>query len=580
MSYGMNVSRRVVGGMALGSNGADSREQMHQAAPPVLQRAVVMDVIYDPMVLSEEELDQIRRTVNNYELVDVMPVNSVIAKIVSDAGGLSATPHTILFPFYSSHMMLPIAPGEQIHVIYQDFQARGSKIGFWMSRIHGSRTVEDANYTHLDRRFEPLNNLAFWTTDDIKNIESSPPPSFPNGGGTDQTRTVSLVDGREDPFADILVSSSAAKLITPEPVPRWNKRPQEFVIQASNNALICLGEDRSGPVSGALVQGDNPPIDQKGFSGTIDMVVGRGRIFPESIDDDPILTAPRTILNTRGTVETDKAPFRNADPAGGRKQGNPNEGNPDFVNDASRLYVSMQTRGDEKFGLTDLTFNENTLPFGQPTNAADEGTLNRAYFAGKSDHIRMIARSDPDREIDGTIMIIREGAVTGSRDLAYIQVTRHGIQIDAQKIYLGPGAMVNPDDDENIDFNSDENGYEPYILWSKYNDTVVSLQKQIKDLDEKHSESIKALRDNVKSILSGMENAFSANACVPYSQNPAITAAKAAIAAGKATLDAPVDQPLTSVNESIGTDQTDNIDENVKRENHSQKVYGSKGEDA
>src|SRR5690606_41899055 len=33
-------------------------------------------------------------------------------------------------------------------------------------------------------------------------------------------------------------------VVTPEPVPRWRKRPQELILQGSNNTLICLGEDR------------------------------------------------------------------------------------------------------------------------------------------------------------------------------------------------------------------------------------------------------------------------------------------------------------------------------------------------
>jgi hypothetical protein len=76
----------------------------------------------------------------------------------------------------------------------------------------------------------------------------------------------------------IFKNALASRYITPEPVPRWLKRPLEFVLQGSNNSLIVLGEDRNGSIGGALLE---PPIDipkQDGnprFAGAVDIVVGR-----------------------------------------------------------------------------------------------------------------------------------------------------------------------------------------------------------------------------------------------------------------------------------------------------------------
>jgi len=79
----------------------------------------------------------------------------------------------------------------------------------------------------------------------------------------------------------------------------------------------------------------------------------------------------------------------------------------------------------------------------------------------------------------------------------------------------------------------------------------------------------------MKNILTAVENAFSANACPPYGQNPAITAAKAAIAATKnQLLDTPVDNPLAAVANDLSDKQKNNDDGNVSKKNHSQKLYG------
>lgn len=564
---GSNIGRTLVGGAHRTAIGRERRDNAVSASPPVLQKAVVVDIIYDVSVVQGDYRDRLLQLVNNTELVDVMPVNSLVAQIVSDEGGLSASPFTILFPLFSSHIQLPIQVGEIVHVIYQDFVGRGNKVGYWLSRIHGNRAVEDANYTHLDRQYDALNNLQNWSTDNLSDIQTSPNPSFPNGAGTIDTYTIRPIDGQDDPYADYLERSLAAKLQTSEVVPRWNKRPQELVVQGANNALICLGEDRAGPVSGSA------ETESKGYSGTIDIVAGRGRHLPDNPKQEPALTAPRIIENSRGVFETDKAPWRNKASGGGRKRDNLNEGDPDYKNDAARLLVTMQSLVDNKFQITDLEFPESTLPVLQPTNEADSGTINRSYVVGKADHIRMVARKDKENKIEGTLLLVREGNAE-DKDLGFLFINKYGMNLDAQKMFFGKAAHEDPAENDNINYNDDDGPYEPWILWSKYKDTVDSLQKQINDLQKEHKNAIQTLRDNLSTILTNVETAFSANTCVPYGQNPGITAAKLAIATSKNTLVAPVDEPLTKIGSDLSNEQTSNDNDNVSKKNHSQKVYG------
>lgn len=570
---GMNVSRRVIGGST--TNQVDPRSGYTNGSPPTLQKAVVVDVIYDYNILTEEYKEKLSVQVGNYELIDVIPIGSVIAQIISNDSGTSANPYTILFPFFSSHFMLPVQVGEVVHVIYQDYVGRGNKLGFWLSRIHGTRQVEDANYTHLDRQFDPLNNLANWTTENIKSIETSPDPNFPNGGDTTDTYSISPTEANVNPYDQFLEQSVAARLQTPESVPRWNKRPQELVLQGANNTLICFGEDRSGPAISD--DSDEESADSKGFSGTIDIVVGRGRFPPASKDEDPELTAARVIKNSRDSTETDKAPYRNKN-ENGRIKDNPLEGNPDFVNDAARLYVSMQSVADTKFGVTTITFPAATLPISQPTNEDNTGTINRSYVVGKADHIRFIARKNEEKGIDGTILLLREGdpsdSTEGEQDLSFLFVDKNGINLESKKIFFGSSVHEDPNESSNINYNDDDGPYEPWILWSKYKATVDNLQKQITDLQTEHKNSIQTLRNNIKTIFTNIETAFNTNVCPPYGANPGITAAQVAITDAKAKLDTPVDEPLDKVKDSLDTDQSSNLTDNVSKVNHSQKIYG------
>ena len=562
---GPNVGRSLVG-VSNASVPGQLRQQATEGTLPTLQKAVVLDVIYDTEVLDDDYKERLRATVNNYELIDVLPINSIIARIISNSGGLLAQQDTILFPLFSSHMMLPVQVGEIVNVIYEDQGNLGSKIGYWVTRTHGDRAVEDVNYTHLDRRFDPLNNLGNWSTEQRSNIRTSPPPGFPNGGETPQTNTLLNNNGNSNSYEEIINNSKAGKFITQEPIPRWKKRPNEFVIQGSNNALLSLGQDRRSAVSGTI-----DGTDSKGQSGTLYAVVGRGRFMPPSGSVDAVPGSPRVIKNSRGYYETDKAPWRNQEQNGVRAKDRPNEGEPDFANDATTWIVSQQTKGDENFGLTELPYRESTLPIQQPEG---QGSSNRAYGILKSDHLRFIARKDLENGIKGTILLIREGD-EDDNDLGYVFINEHGMNLDAEKIYLGQAAHKNPADGE-PDFNDDGGPYEPYILWSKYKATVDSLQTQITELKDEHQKSIQTLRTNMVTILNAVQTAFNAgNISIPFSPNPGVQAAGAAISAAINSLAVPVDQPLEKVSTSLEKEQNNNNNNNVSKKNHSQKIYGS-----
>lgn len=449
MNSGFNANRRLIG--SAGTNIInDELERINtKGQPGTLFKAVVIDVIVDPFSLTEEQLESIGQSVNNPELVDVMPINSVIARIISNGAGVSSNPCTILFPLFQSHIMLPVNPGEVVYALYENIEDTGTKIGYWLTRISGQKTTEDVNYTHLDRRFDRTTNQSNYSTyEKLQLSELTKGPDFQNGGGTQDTMTLPILKKGENPFDTLVKESIVSKLMTPEPVPRWKKRPGDFVIQGSNNTLICLGEDRSDSL-------DNPQ-DAKGYAGSIDIVTGRGRYIPKNDDEEPVFNAPRVITNSRGNLETDKAPFRR----GTNKTDNPNEGNPNFEHDASRIYVSMQTDGDTKFNINLNPNKSLTLP-----KIPEQGTFNRAFIIGKSDHIRLIARKNDEKGVQGTVLLIKEG--NPDQNLGYFFINDQGqIQIEGPKIYNGKA--------------TDET--EPNILYTNYQETILALQNQIDTL--------------------------------------------------------------------------------------------------
>lgn len=448
----------------------DLHDVRSKGATPVLQRAVVIDVLYDPDALTPEERQAISETVNNPELVDVAPLNSVIAMITSNAGGVSSQNNTILFPFFSSHILLPVKPGETVYVIYEDYADSGATLGYWFTRIGSQRTIEDVNHTHHDRVYQAASNPVNYETADTQQVNSSVPgPGFPNGGNTEDTRTLAVdtsTDRKIEPYDQIREQAKASALVTPEPVPRWKKRPGDLTFQGSNNIVVSLGEDRTGPVESTT--------DAKGQAGTLDVVVGRGRTLPGSDVEEPINGAPRVIRNSRGQLETNKAPYQRE---WGRKDA-PDEGNPNFRDDATRIYASMQTNGDANF---ELALNENTpkdnlaLP-----ELPETGTYNKAYLIEKSDHVRLIARKDDVNGVTGTVLLIREGVA--DEDLGYFFIDENGhIQIESRKIYLGRSVKEE----------------EPMVRYTRFRETVMQLQAQIN-----------AQEKRFKNLCNALEKAF------------------------------------------------------------------------
>ena len=396
--------------------------------------------------------DLLRENLANGIIINKIPRNAVIAQVVSDRGSKNSGPE-IFYPFFSPHLCMPVKSGEQIWVIYEGAGSRGS-LGYWICRKPGDLQVDDINYTHHDRTTLALESAGSDSSSKSSfegSSDTDPDPfSFPLGGrGQIKNNTLK----GPTPYTDIIEKSLSYKdQFVGEPVPRFSKRAADLIFQGSNNTLISLGQDR-------LTATDPDSIDSTTAAGssaatqtgTVDIVAGRGQTSTTSA-----IEAGEAI--DRGYDEINKAPGINGlDP-------NLNEGDPDFINDLSRIYVSMKTSGDTNF---DLEFPDTES--GTTVDAVDDD----AYVIIKSNNTRVIARED------GTIRIIKEGEKDKTK--ATITMEADGtIMIDGPRIVIGSGIEKGNGDGNQIFLGRDAN--EPIVLGTQ----LVKVLSAIVDVLDNH----------------------------------------------------------------------------------------------
>lgn len=419
------------------------------------------------------------------------PVSETTTSIIGRDGFLN-----VYYPFFSSHFSLPVKPGETV------WAYKHGESYYWLSRVSQPLNVEDPNFTHADRKETPVRKAPIIAskgeagsfeqiTDDTDNaIERV--PNFQNGSdfrarNSDRVREVAqediddekkypkdflrfLLNDTEHPTAnyyeDIYEKNATSQQIVYEPVPRITKKPGDLIIQGSNNSSIVLGTESKGFTKDKRPEGkgkpsvnSEEPVDLN--KGMVDIVSGRGRIYQELdkvTDKKPAnsTTRPRVIKNIREEFETDKnvgLDIAGTDLEDSGHLYDPQEGDPDFLHDASRIFVSMKSNPDELLGMS----YPDVAKMGDADNeaVAVEGVNDAATVIVKSDEIRIVARrkeenipESGDPEINGSIKIVKEG-VADSRDgdgRAVIMIQPDGtIMIDGPKIVIGSGAKAGDD---------------------------------------------------------------------------------------------------------------------------------------
>jgi len=338
---------------------------------------IVLEVVSDP---NKDLVDEVRKTtwqsmgVSNMSYADILPRNTIIAKRV----GEDVDP-MFVFPFFPSHLSMPCKPGECVWVMFEKPE-NDSDMAFWFCRITEPHISDDVNHSHPGRSFEISSSPG--TKDRMKNEKEGTAESADNvwhelrngpvvkqGDDRITARENVILKGEdEDVFEKLITQTNASKLMSYEAVPRFKKRPGDIALEGTNNTLIVLGTDRTGPLE-----------KTKNESGSIDIVVGRGQTddtFGKEVPTTSIKDAKGKKKGTELKKELNKSLDIKRE----------KEGDPDFKNDRSRILVSQLTNVDQNFGLK--SFSESLKTPIKDSSGGD------AAIVIKTDKIRMIARSD------------------------------------------------------------------------------------------------------------------------------------------------------------------------------------------
>ena len=424
----------------------------------IFHRALVIDTLCDPSLRGTPPATLTADAAINYTSA---PRNSLVCRILTDESNESISTDIVCYPFFSSHVALPVKPGEQVWVFRERFLADPRRgVSYWISRVTGELAQEDANLTPFTRATNAFITSSLAPGPDRK-------VDFPNENSPDVPLISVEGQGLSNPFAleDIILKSTESPQTALEPVPRATKRPGDLVLQGSNNALISLGTDKGFDFQQRPENREKSVTsdDVNNNSGAIDIVAGRGRYFDTSEEEikksrkgnaakgQKNSTKPFLVANTLGKFETDKNPGetqdKNAEEANGKaappKPGNlktnPSEGDPDFLVDAARIYVSENSDIDNRLGLAEIK----AKGFDRDYESVEPSPC----VAVKSDHVRIVARQVPISKTEGklpdkfesangTIRIVKEG--DPDKDLAVIYIESDGtIQISGSKIFLG-----------------------------------------------------------------------------------------------------------------------------------------------
>lgn len=525
---GYNAGRQLTGGSGQNNITQQRRDFLQGGQAPTMQRVVVVDVIYDPTALTTAQMTALEGMVANPEMVEGMPYNSIIGRVTTDSQDLGHPSLHVFYPMFPTHFQLPVKPGEQVLIMYEDYSGTGNTFGYWLSRPMAARQIEDVNFTHADRIFDPYNHPRNMNSSILSALTASA-PTFPNGAGTPESFSLTP-SGSGNPYDAIATNASASVLVTMEPVPRFKKRPGDFVIQGSNNAMIVLGQDRTGPAL-RVTGSQGKDIIEK--SGVVDLVAGLGSIRKLPIDErsDPSEanhnpTSPRVIENTRRKKEVYKTPYKS------QRLDNPREGDPDFLRDLSRLYLAMKTKGDMNFkvqfgGEGGIFPSSGTKLVQTIADLPSDGQNGQPFIVLKSEQVRVIAKgkdAENGPSESGEIRLIKEGTVA-DKDLSLFVMTKEG-----RIVMVGKDIQFQTHEDGKVLLRckSDSTGdADPIVLFSKF-----------KEFAEDVYAKMASLRDTVADKLGDVATTGIQvpNAAGPFSPIPGLVGVKATLTAAKAAI--------------------------------------------
>lgn len=347
--FGHNVIRDSIAGY---DSSADDLLALRTNIPlPHFPIAIVEEVYFSPSEQINDKILDFLKSIGSSDMADRIPRNTILARVVTRGVDKSHIQYKLFLPA-NTYDAQPVKPGESVFVFYSD-PALSTQIGYWWCRVPGTSDVDDLNFTHNDRKYEYGDGLS--TEERINGAEDSG-PGFPNGGGTEETSTTAELND----FERIEKNAGANEFLQKEPVARFTKRPGDRAIFGSNGTRIVLGQDRTAEAT-------KKPESK---SPAIDLVAAYVEDRPDGRADPG--NQPNLITNTRNYQEVDKNPKKK------NIQDNPNEGDPNFETDHSRIYITARNNLDKSFNIE--------------IDGVDQQPGKKPGIAAKSNNLRFVAR--------------------------------------------------------------------------------------------------------------------------------------------------------------------------------------------
>lgn len=158
----------------------------------------------------------------NSRMVDFAPSNSIKVFKKDNLNGARGAKSILCFPFFSSHLSLPVKAGETVWIMKFN-----SETYYWMCRQTSYRQIEDVNYTFTQRE---------------RNVREI---NLPKDEGTFLGFDSELTGKNTLNIENIINDSVSYKEeFTGEPIPRLFKECSDLLIQGSNNSHIYLGKEK------------------------------------------------------------------------------------------------------------------------------------------------------------------------------------------------------------------------------------------------------------------------------------------------------------------------------------------------
>tara|TARA_R110001599_G_scaffold80267_1_gene216967 strand:- start:2634 stop:4352 length:1719 start_codon:yes stop_codon:yes gene_type:complete len=343
---------------------------------------------------TEKSESKLMGSLKNSELINYMPMNSIFVNIIDDNYTSDGGKPHLCFPFFSSHIALPLKAGEYVWIIKEDI--KGVPYYYWISRKSGFLQSEDVNYTNKERQAY-IHELY---SDFYSNSGAKKPGDDKLDAATGFNTSSNSI---RSTLSQLFVSSNSyRKEFTGEPVPRIAKNCGDLLLQGSNNAGIHITTEKFSKIpeptsfTNSLTNSDTNAL-RTPCSGAVDIYVNRKREDLETLKEDKLVTAKQVgkinVVNNTGIdkrlsyYEIDKiadARYQDEDTFSNELK----DDESDAVNVAARLYLTSNSNFDQTFG-TDFSelishSGPSAILYGKNTRIVAENSLRLTSNSGNS----------------------------------------------------------------------------------------------------------------------------------------------------------------------------------------------------